>query len=681
MKVLVPFFTKLYQYVTAFLIVASPLFFIPGTSFAPEVTYYVTLSVLVAIALFSYVFVALATRSWHSISRLEFISYFVFSAAVLLSVAFAHNRKNALFGDAFNAMSGASLLSLPAIMYLVRTLPDALRTKLKYVLAVVLAVSTFILTLSMMVGGTAVDAIKQVFSGFSNAVSFSAYVGLFVVGAFFFTRKAKIKIWQKTILLVGSLVFLAWIVSIALTDSVRPNFMSSLTVIKGVTLTDGLFGIGAGDYTRAWQLYRPESVIASQYFAYDFNQGFSTMTTLATTIGLLGLIAFLMLTLSALYSTWRSYRFTREGQDHYVTGFLTLALIYLSIVAWFVPLSFAMLVLWMVLGGFGLGKAHLTEFHPSKKLAFLMVPLAILLVVQAGFTVQKARAFLIFGKAQVLLSASGPVPEMGTLLKKAQSIYAYDGFYRAEVEYIILDERALVSTNTGDQNEFQKNYLTKAQAAVNAGLEAVRLNNTNYQNYVSLGRAYELAIPFQKEDGYKHAKDAYEQAVRLYPNNPYLYVMLARLEASAGTKEGVRAELTEALKKKQNFADALYLMSQLSASEEKIDEALQYAIEAVKNAPNDPLVYVQAGLLFYGKKNYADAVTALSYALQRDQNNVTIAYFLALSLRDGGRPDLAKTLADELIKRDPNNADIKALVQSVSNAAAPAATSTPAKKK
>lgn len=680
MKSLVPFFTRLYQYITVFLVIASPLFFIPGTSFAPEVTYYITVSILAAVALLSYAVVALVTRSWHTVSRLEFISYFAFSIAVILSVIFAENRRTALFGDAFNAFSGAALLSLPAIMYLVRTLPDMMRTRLKYALSIILGVSAFVFILAISVNGALVNGLKQIFSGFSSAVSFSAYIGIFVVAAFFFAKKAKIKKWHKAIIVVTGLVFAAWLVSITLTNGLRPNLPSSLTVAKGVVLNDGPFGIGAGDYIRSWQLYRPQSVVASPYFAYDFNEGFSTVTTLLTTIGIVGLLAFLMLTLTALYSTWRSYKRIHEGREHYVTGLLTLVLLYLSVVSWVVPLSFAMLVVWMVVGGLGLAKAQLTEFHPNKKLAYLFVPVAALLIINAGVTVQKARAFLLFGQAQVLATTQGPTAEVGNLLTKAESVYKYDGFYRAHVEYIIASERALVSTTTLDQTTLEQTYLTNAQAAVDAGLAAVSVNKTNYQNYVSLGRAYELAIPFQKDDGYKHAKESYEQATKLYPNNPYLYVMLARLEASAGTKEGIRAELTQALKTKNNFADALYLMSQLEASDQKIDEALNYAIEAVKNAPKDPLVYTQAGLLLYGKKDYQNAATALNTALSLDPNNATIAYFLALSLRDGGRPDLAKLLADELSKRDPSNADIKALLNSVKNAGASATSPTADKK-
>jgi tetratricopeptide (TPR) repeat protein len=334
-----------------------------------------------------------------------------------------------------------------------------------------------------------------------------------------------------------------------------------------------------------------------------------------------------------------------------------------------------MLVLWMVISGLGLAKARLTEFHPSKKLAYLFIPVAILLGVNAVMTINKARAFSLYNTAQ----SASKIEDAEAMVTKAAKIYAFDGFYRVLVEYAITSNRNLVAVDTKDQEALKNAYLVKAQSAVDSGLAAVKLNPTNYQNYVSLGRAYELAIPFDKDGGFSNAKKSYEEAIKLYPENPYLYLMLARLETSAGTKEGIRAQLTEALRKKQNFADALYLMSQLEASENKIDEAIAYAIETIKSAPNDPAAYIQAGLLFYGKKNYQDAVLALKTALEKDPNNANIAYFLALSLRDGGRSDLAKPLADELLKRNPGNADLESFIRSLTPAPAPVQAETPAK--
>jgi tetratricopeptide (TPR) repeat protein len=668
MKLLTRFFTRLYQYSTIFIVVGAPLFFIPKTGFSPDVTYHIVMMLVTAIALFSYVFVALKTRTWHSVSRLEFISYFVFSISVIASSLFSKNPQVTFFGEAFNQFSGAALLTLPVIMYLVRALPESIRYKLKYVMAGILGISSFVFITALMLGGKFLTVTKTYFSGFSSSLSFAAYIGFFSVACFFYIAKGKVAKKWKMVIATTALLFIALVVTLSTQNSIRPNLKSTLLVGKDVLTTDGVFGIGAGNFPRAWQLHRPQDVINSPYFSYDFVQGSDTMSTLFVTIGILGLVAFMMLTLSALYSTFVSYRQNREGREPFILGLLFLAILYFIVAAWVVPFSYAMLVVWMSVSGLGFAKARLTEFHPSKKLVYLFVPVVLLLIVNAVITVNKARAFSTFTTAQT-------APKLETaeaLTLKAAQAYQFDGFYRVLVEYAITSNRNLLSSDSQDQEALKNTYLKKSQDAVNYGLKAVELNKSNYQNYVSLGRAYELAIPFDKDNAFARAKAAYQEATKLYPDNPYLYLMLARLETSAGTKEGVRAQLTEALKKKQNFADALYLMSQLEASESKIDEAITYAIEAIKSAPNDPATYTQAGLLFYGKKDYENAVYALKTALEKDPNNANVAYFLALTLRDGGRPDLARPLAEELLRRNPGNADLEKFNNTLVRMAQPA---------
>jgi tetratricopeptide (TPR) repeat protein len=678
MKLLTTFFTRLYHYATIFIVVGAPLFFIPRTGFAGDVTYYITMMVLVAVALFSYVFVAIATKTWHSVSRLEFISYFVFSLSVLASALFSKNPQGILFGEVFNQYSGVALLTLPAVMYLVRSLPETIRRRLKFVLLGILCVASFVFINALMIGGGFLSVTKAVFAGFSSSLSLAVYIGLFSAFCFFYVFKGAAKKRWKVFIALTALLFAVILVTLSAQNSVRPNLGSTLTVGKKVMFSDGLFGIGAGNFARAWQLHRPQDVINSPYFGYDFEQGNDMVSTLFVTVGLVGVLAFLLLVLSALYSTILSYRQHREGEEHIVLGLLVLALIYLTAMACLVPFSYAILVTWMVVGGLGFAKARLTEFHPSKKLAILFVPVALLLLVNAYTTINKARAFSLYNQAQTATK----LEDAQALVLRAVQAYQFDGFYRVLVEYAITANRNLVASGgSSDQEQLKNTYLKTTQTAVDYALAAVKLNPNNYQNYVSLGRAYELAIPFDKEGGFSNAKKSYEEAVKLYPDNPYLYLMLARLETSAGTKEGIRQHLTDALQKKQNFADALYLMSQLEASESKIDEAITYAIEAIKSAPNDPATYTQAGLLFYGKRDYADAVLALKTALEKDPNNANIAYFLALSLRDGGRPDLAKPLAEELIKRNPGNADLEKFLASLAPTVVTQTPSTTTKKK
>ncbi|MEI6810523.1 MAG: tetratricopeptide repeat protein [Candidatus Nomurabacteria bacterium] len=683
MKSLASFFSKVYCYVTAFIVVGSPLFFIPKTSFSPEVSYQMTMTIAISIALVSYIISALITRTWHTISKLEFLAYGLFTLSVVGSVVFARNPMFSLFGEYLNTYNAVSLLSLVAVMYLVRALPEALRHRLKMLLVGILGTASVVFIFLMLFTGQIMNFLANLFSGFTSPASLAAYIGIFVIAMLFYVKRTKLSMAYKISLAFAAVVILAWAIAISANDGVRPNLTSSLLVGKEVLIKDGLFGIGANGYSRAWQLYRPLSVVESQYFGSDFEQGFGTTTTLFTTIGIFGVLAFILLGLAALYSTYRSYREENDTEEKAILEILGVILLYFAIVAWIIPLSYAMLVTWMVIAGLGLAKAKLTAFHPNKAAAFVLVPLAVILVLYSYMSINKSRAGMYFNKAANAVSAKDKTANIDNLVAQATSIYPYDGFYRWHLEYIISEERAFVAQENKDQEAMKKTYLENAQKAVDAGKSAVKANPDNYQNYVSLGRAYELAVMFDKENAYKTAKKSYEEAIKLYPENPYLYVILARLEASAGTKEGVRTQLTEALKKKQNFADALYLMSQLESSESKGEEALKYAVEAVKNAPGDPLVYTQAGLLYYGKKDYQNAYTNLNTALEKDPNNANVAYFLALTLRDGGQPGAAKQIGQELLRRNPGNADLEAFLKSIDTLEAQAtqATSKPAAKK
>ncbi len=664
MRTLARLLTVIYKYATAFVVVASPLFFIPGTTLKPEATYYLVTILILTIGLVAYVVSSLLTRTWHKVTRFEIISYSLFSVSLLLSAVFARDPKGVLFGNDVNAFSAFSLLSLPAIAYMVRSLPDDFRTKLKKVLMYILGIATFLFIFTYIFSGTIATAFSTVFSGFSSPLSLAIYLGVFVIIAISLMKKMPLHPRYKTVVGVTALVVVALLISLSNGGDIRPNIQSSAAVAKQTLLHQGVFGIGSGDFLRAWQLYRPQAVIDSPYFDVEFIQGSGTIPTLFTTIGIFGAFVFIFFTLGALYFTYRSYRKHGDPTNKHISGLLVVIQAYFFLSAFVIPLSFALMVLWMVLIGFGLAKSELDEHHPSKAMRYIAIPLMVILVVFAVTTWKKTNALLTYEQAQKAIQ-SGDTVTAEALLTKATSQYPLDLFSRAKLETSIIGARNIINTDHGDQEAAKQSYLAYAAKAVDAGLAAIKTNPSNYQNYVALGRAYELALPFDKEGAYDRAKKSYEEAIKLYPANPYLYVMQARLEAIGGSKEAVRARLTDALKKKQNFADALYLMSQLSASEQNMDEALTYAVEAVRNAPNDPSTLVQAGLLFYGKKDYQNAVVALQKALELDQNNTNIAYFLALSLRDGGRADLAKQIGQELVRRNPGNADLTAFLKSV----------------
>lgn len=664
MRILIRFLHSFYKYVTAFIVVASPLFFIPGTSLRPDSTYYLVITFAVTLALLAHIVAAFLTKTWPKVTRFEIFAYSLFSASVLLSTLFSRDPYLVLFGNDINPFSAASLLMLPMVIYLVRSLPDTFRKRLKKILVYILGVSTFLFLFIFIFSGAIASSFAKVFSGFVSTGSLALYLGVFIILSLAIAQKRKLRLHYKLVIGITALLVAAFVVSLGSAGDIRPNAQSSMLVAKDTLIHQGVFGIGAGDFARAWQLYRPDVVVQSPYFDLEFIQGSGTIPTFFTTIGAVGGIAFIFLVFGSILLTFRVYRKETDADEKHVALLLFIIELYFFALAWCMPFSFAVLVLWMSIIGFGLAKARLVEHHPHKAMMYITLPILALLLVHMVITWNKTKAIITFAQVRSF-SEKGETSTVDTIIDHALGSYASDTIYRAKLENAIVAARTILSTETKDQEALKTKYLLQAQKAVEAGLSAVKTNPTNYQNYVALGRAYELAFPFDKEGSYDRAKKSYEEAIKLYPGNPYLYVMLARVESTAGNKDAVRVQLSEALKKKQNFTDALYLMSQLSASEQKSEEALAYAIEALKNAPNDVNVLVQAGLLFYGKKDYQDAAIALEKALQLDQNNANIAYFLALSLRDGGQADIAKRIGEELLKRNPGNTDLTAFLKSV----------------
>lgn len=662
-----------YRYLTAFIVIASPLFFIPGLSIAPEDTYYVTIAIAAVLALAAYMITALTSSSWHSLTRVELIGYSVFSVAVVLSAAFSRDPKSILFGNDINPFAVSGLLLLPVVVYLVRTLPTTFRNRLKLILLAEVVISALVFAVSYMYQGSVHGILVSLFGGFSSSLSFALYLGLFVIGGVAFLRRDVYARHHKAAVAMTMFIVAALAILVATQGDIRPNLPSSFIVAKEVLINNGPFGIGAGDFTRAWQLYRPQAVVNTPYFDLEFIQGSGTFTTFLSTIGLIGTGAILFLVVVGIlvsYTLWKR----EQNKEERTTLLLLLATqVYFLVLGWVVPMSFALIVLWMAVLGFVFSKVRTDEHSPNKSAVFLFVPILALLLVNSLLLIKKVEGQHYFALAKSA-SATGDAAGATKYLDQALSYYQNDTYYRGKAELAIQSAQRLVSTPGTDQEALKNQYLAFAKQAVDASLLAIQTSPYNYQNYVTSGKSYELAIPFDKDAALAHAKDAYNKAIALYPGNPYLYLIQARLSASVGEKEGVRTSLTEALKKKENFADALYLMSQLSASEQKADEALQYALGAVQSAPNDPQVWVQAGLLFYGKQDYQNAVIALQKAFSLDQSNGTIAYFLALSLRDGGRPDLAKVIGQELLKQNPNNVDVSSLLKSLETAAPQAST-------
>lgn len=661
------------RYATVLIVIFSPLFFLPISALSPQLSYYVTVAVLLTMALGARLVYCLKFREWPTVKTHEVVISLALVIAVLISSVLSPSVKSALFGVDVSPYAGMSIIMLPALVYLVRTLPEPTRRTLKKVLLFELVVAFFFFLSALFLNSMSVST--YFFGGFVSPLALTVYLGVTVIVSLSVVFVKSVRLPVRALAGLIGIAVAATLVLFSGEGEVRPSLISSLHVAKQVALKEGLFGVGSGNFVNAWQLYRPQAINDTQFFAVEFIQGLGTTTTYLVTLGVIGFVAVIAFLLFPLVRGVRAWRESAK-EEKFILGTLLTLYVYLFIASFVTPLAFNMMVLLVVIGGLLLSRLRHSG-GVGKGVLLYLVPIFILMVAHSATLVVKVQAFTHHQNA-VKYAEKGKLDASVSELEKSLALFPTDTSYRGLAEAHIALARINLASSTLSQQDLISLYKQGTESAIQAGISAASLRPNNYQNHMQLGRAYELSIPLTGEVGYVKAKEAYEKAITLYPNNPYLYVIKARLDASYGNKSEAKETLSKALSKREELTEALYLMSQLAASEQDVKAAVEYAIKASTQSPNDPAVLTQLGLLLYGSGAYKESFVTLQRALTLDPTNGTVAYFIALSLRDGGRPDLAREVASALLKDNPDNPDLEQLLGSL---AVPTQAATSTKKK
>jgi tetratricopeptide (TPR) repeat protein len=201
--------------------------------------------------------------------------------------------------------------------------------------------------------------------------------------------------------------------------------------------------------------------------------------------------------------------------------------------------------------------------------------------------------------------------------------------------------------------------------SIESAREALNYDETNYQNHVALGRVYEAVVPLGVQGSYESAKAAYEGAIALNPENPELYLLLARLEVANKNVDAARAYISTALQKKSDYVDGIFLLSQIEIGQGRLTEALQTVEALAILSPNDPGVFFQLGLLRYNQKDYAGSIQAFERAVTINPQYANAKYFLGLSYFQVGNKEGAQTQFTDLVASNPENEEVKTILSNL----------------
>lgn len=448
---------------------------------------------------------------------------------------------------------------------------------------------------------------------------------------------------------------------------VRPSWQGTFDIAKQSLQAplELVFGAGPNSFIREWGLHKPASVNATPFWDSDFNAGVGIIPTSIFTSGAIGLLAWaaLLLVLLGLF-----FRFFRESRPLNLTrsmfGVTLLAVAYL--VAYhmiYTPGSALTAGTFLCLGllaVFSAGDASPRPFVLSTMRVFdgirlfLFVIIVAALIAAAGFLGREVVSNIFVNQSAYVFRGTGDANAASALLARAFLVSPNnDRAHRAAAELGIVQLGKLLQETDPENAEQTAALQAKLQETIQHGLAAVSIDDANYQNWLLLAQIYGSLAGVNIEGAYEQAKAAYEKAYEAHPTNPVPKLRLAQLAAAKGDLASARASLKEAIALKQDFAAAQYLLSQVEASDNKLDEAVQAAAAAAQLVPEDPLGWFNLGYILYAHKSYNDAAAALQEALRLSPDYSNALFYFGLSLNEIDMKDDAARVFDRLAELNP----------------------------
>lgn len=461
---------------------------------------------------------------------------------------------------------------------------------------------------------------------------------------------------------------------------VRPSWESTVEISGKVLSKDALFGVGPNRFQTEWLLNKPAGINNTVFWNVDFNYGIGFIPSFIVTTGLVGFAGIVLLLGLFLLTAFKAIFIVRDSGSP-VSAFLVLSsfftslyLVIFSVV--YVPSPVLWILMFLMLGLFvssvilhGAGSTIRFSSGESQVKSFFSVLLCILIIIGVSVALYKTTIRVIanvsFQKGITLINVDGNLDQGEKFIARAIEMSPSDVYNRFMSELYLVRTSNVLNDTTISQTEMAQKFQSVLGVSIEAAREALSYDETNYQNHVSLGRVYEAVVPLGVQGSYESAKAAYEGAVALSPENPELYLLLARLEVANKNVEAARTYISTALQKKSDYVDGIFLLSQIEIGQGRLTEALKTVEALAILSPNDPGVFFQLGLLRYNQKDYAGSIQAFERAVTINPQYANAKYFLGLSYFQVGNKEGAQTQFTDLVASNPENEEVKTILSNL----------------
>lgn len=471
----------------------------------------------------------------------------------------------------------------------------------------------------------------------------------------------------------------------------RPSWEATFEMAEESFKENPFFGAGPNNFKDQWIQHKPAGINETIFWNTDFNVGIGSIPTSLVTTGVVGLIAWLALLIFFLIIGVRYIG--RGNTDDPLIAYLEISSFFAAAYGWifliaYVPnivvaaLTFAFMGIFLAVQHH---KGALPTFHisgfssPRQAFAVTFVVITLLIGVVAWGYIATTRyvAAVYFQKGIELANTTTDIDAVERTISQAARLHNSDQYHRTLAELTIVRLNQVLAQEDLPEEALRNQFQTTLANAVGYARNAAVINPDNYQNWMTLGQVYGAIVPLEVEGAYESAVAAYNQARELNPHSPAIELTRARLELATGNMDTAREFIQAALAKKNNYTEAVFLLSQLEAESGNIEHAISAAQSATILAPNDPTVFFQLGLLYYTEDQFADAIPAFERSVILFPTYSNAKYFLGLSYWQQDRVEDAIGQFEDLVTLNPDNEEVQNILDNLEVGESPFAGATP----
>ncbi|TSC70209.1 MAG: Tfp pilus assembly protein PilF [Parcubacteria group bacterium Gr01-1014_46] len=463
---------------------------------------------------------------------------------------------------------------------------------------------------------------------------------------------------------------------------VRPSLSTTLDIAKNTIKSKPLFGSGPNTFVTQWLTYKPSDIVSSVFWNTDFTNGIGLIPTFTVTTGILGLLSWLLFLGFYIYLGIKSI-FVRT--EDLVARYLVNSSFFVSLFLWIIAFGYvpstAVFVLTFFFTGLFFASIYSAsivpvvnrQFNLNPRLGFvssLIMVASLVAVVSLGYGLFKSSLSLwYYQKSSFALNTNKDSKASEEYMLKAIVAVPNDIYYRSlsEIQIFKLNEVLSQDPKIVKQEDIQKQFTDGLTNAITAAKTATERDDSNYLNWVSLGRVYDaVSIPQLNITGaYESAQLAYIEALKRNPKNPGMLMLLARLSVNRNDLKQAEAYAGQAIQIKNNYLDAYFLLSQIEVANGNISGAVRSVTAASVIDPTNPAIFFQLGLLKYNQGDFKGAIEALEKATTMTPDYANAKFFLGLSYEVTKEHEKALKQFEDLAVSNPDSQEVKQILENL----------------